>query len=307
MSGTYHETIKPQNSGEKGKTITYASYLNDEVIISDITIGVDLRNKHYIVIDSLTIRNNIMINNGSFCLESKEDQSSLACHNRIYHNTFYKNYMALFYNCKGTVNDNILKNNIFYKNRDYEIHKVVTGTPRKDYYLNNNIMGNPIYYYPDGKVSVSYLQSEYPNLWKYNVSLNPMFKDEEERDLRLQPSSPLIDGGVFLTQTRTQGSGKKISVEDAGYFMDGWGIINGDTIQLEGKEQTATITHVDYKNNVITVDKPLVWNLGQKISLVYQGYAPDIGAYEYGENRLTNGVNIFIKPDRDSFNEKEEK
>lgn len=456
IAGTYNQTINPQRSGKPGKPITYARYQKDKVIISDVTIGVDLRNKHYIIIDGLTIcntkywvymrfepsthntiknchmeectsgwagifmggdvgreghshfnrilnntlkgkcrpdnliqcssgatynlfqgnkfiygphaaielegrsypthhniirnnvfhnyyhtaiivytnahhtlvegniildsgkkhlendcgsekdrlaarqyhraiqlgashniiRHNVMINNGSFCLESKEDRSSLANHNRIYNNTFYKNYMALFSNCKGSVNDNVLKNNIFYMNRDYEIHELITDTPRNNYYISNNIMGSLIYYYPDGEVSHSYLQSEYPNLWKDNLSFNPMFQDEKERDLHLQPFSPLINAGVFLTQTTSQGSGTNIYVEDARYFMDGWGIIEGDTIQLEGDNRTALVVEVDYENNIIIVDRPLIWNLGQNISLAYHDYSPDIGAYEYENDDL---------------------
>ncbi|MBS3820093.1 right-handed parallel beta-helix repeat-containing protein [bacterium] len=453
MAGTYHQTIKPEDSGESGQPITYARYQNDEVIISDVTMGVDLRNKHYVVIDGLTIRNtkhwvymrfqpsthntiknchmekcttgwagiymggdvdregnshhnkilnntlkgkcrpnnliqcssgatynliqgneffygphaavevegrsypthhniikdnvfhnyyhtalivytnahhtliegnifmdsgekysqndcgsesdrsaapryhraiqlgasyciirkNVLVNNGSLCLESKEDESSLARHNRIYHNTLYKNHMALYSNCEGSVDQNILKNNIFYKNIDYEIHRYVTGHPQKDFFIHNNIQGAPIYHYPDGEVSVAFMQNHYPQMWKNNLSQNPLFKDEEERNFHLSPSSPMIDAGAFLTQTTSPGSGKQIPVKDARYFMDGWEVVQGDTVQLEGDIQTATVTKVDYENHILYVDRTLSWYSGQRISLAHSGYAPDLGAYEYGE------------------------
>lgn len=455
MAGTYHQTIKPENSGEAGQPITYARYQNDEVIISDVTMGVDLRNKHYVVIDGLTIRNtkywvymrfqpsthntikncqmekctsgwagiymggdvnkegnshhnkilnntlkgkcrpnnliqcssgatynliqgneffygphaavelegrsypthhniikdnvfhnyyhtalivytnahhtliegntildsgekhfqndcgseedrtaarryhraiqlggsyniirkNVLINNGSFCLESKDDESSLARHNRIYHNTLYKNHMALYSNCEGSVHQNILKNNIFYKNEDYEVHRYVTGSPKKDFFIQNDIRGAPIYHYPDGEVSLSFMQSQYPQKWKKNISQNPLFIDEKERDLHLKPSSPLIDAGAFLTQTTSQGNGKQIPVEDACYFMDGWGILEGDRVQLEGEVQSAKVTKVDYENNTLHVNRPLSWFSGQKVSLAHSGYAPDLGAFEYAESK----------------------
>jgi hypothetical protein len=62
--------------------------------------------------------------------------------------------------------------------------------------------------------------------------------------------------------------------------MNGWGLIDGDLIQLEGQTQTARIKNINYTTNTITVDTPLYWNNGQGISLAYQGFAPDVGAYE---------------------------
>ena len=90
----------------------------------------------------------------------------------------------------------------------------------------------------------------------------------------------MIDKGAFLTKTVGSGEGLTIAVEDARYFMDGWGITGGDVIQLEGGAETATITHVDYEKNLLTIDRPLRWGEGQGVSLPYSGSAPDIGAYE---------------------------
>ncbi len=101
--------------------------------------------------------------------------------------------------------------------------------------------------------------------------------------LNLKSNSPCIDaGGSLTTITTDSGSGMSFTVDDAGYFMDGWGIIDGDIVQLEGQTQTAQITNVEYDSNIITVDISLTWNKGQGISLAYKGSAPDAGAYEYG-------------------------
>ena len=127
--------------------------------------------------------------------------------------------------------------------------------------------------------------------WKGGVSGNPKFtnisgtpdpNNETQFDFNLQSDSGCIDNGGFLTTiTSANGSGTQFLVDDAGYFMDGWGIIDGDTIQLEGQTQTAQITNVDYDTNIITVDTSLTWTQGQGISLAYEGSAPDIGAYEF--------------------------
>jgi hypothetical protein len=79
--------------------------------------------------------------------------------------------------------------------------------------------------------------------------------------------------------------------------MDGWGIIEGDFIQLGGQTQRVRITNVDYSSNTITVHQSLSWTNAQGVSLAYEGSAPDLGAYEYGQtgnvispSRLIPGV-----------------
>ena len=73
--------------------------------------------------------------------------------------------------------------------------------------------------------------------------------------------------------------------------MDGWGIIDGDLIQLEGQTQTARVIAIDYDSNVITVDRSLKWNKAQGVSLPYTGIAPDVGAYEFSTGRGSAGPN----------------
>ena len=74
-------------------------------------------------------------------------------------------------------------------------------------------------------------------------------------------------------------------MKDAGYFFDGYGIVEGDTIQLAG--QTATARIVSINSNTLVVDKALTWSAGQGVSLAYQGSTPDIGAYEYAGSGAT--------------------
>jgi hypothetical protein len=98
----------------------------------------------------------------------------------------------------------------------------------------------------------------------------------------LQSGSPCIDAGAFLTNIISPaGSGTTFKVDDASYYMDGWGIIPGDVIQLQGSSQRALITEVDYTSNTITVASGLSWTQNQGVALAYEGSAPDIGAYEF--------------------------
>lgn len=68
--------------------------------------------------------------------------------------------------------------------------------------------------------------------------------------------------------------------KDAGFFIDGFGIVPGDRIQLQGQSQTAGITSVDYSTDRLTIDTPLTRTAGLVVSLPYAGSAPDIGAFE---------------------------
>jgi hypothetical protein len=100
-------------------------------------------------------------------------------------------------------------------------------------------------------------------------------------DLHLQAGSPCIDAGLALTTvTSTTGTGRSVVVANAGSFTDGWGIIAGDTIQLMGTTQRATITSVNYATNTLTLNTPISWTTNQGIGLAYEGAAPDVGAYE---------------------------
>ena len=129
--------------------------------------------------------------------------------------------------------------------------------------------------------------------WDGDTLGNPLFVNSEAGDpsigtlpdLRLLSGSPCIDRGIALTTiTSSNGSGTAFVVADAGYFMDGWGImgVEGDEIQVIGTTQVARITEVDYSTNMITVDRPIAWIQGQGLALSYTGTAPDSGAVEYG-------------------------
>jgi hypothetical protein len=136
--------------------------------------------------------------------------------------------------------------------------------------------------YLSGSMGLSEIQALYQQHFMDNISLDPEFVDVDTRDFRLRPDSPMIDKAVFLTRTTSSGQGKVIEVEDASYFMDGWGIIEGDRIQLQDESRSVRVVAIDYESNLITVDQSISWPEGTGVSLAYRGSAPDIGAHEYG-------------------------
>ena len=100
-------------------------------------------------------------------------------------------------------------------------------------------------------------------------------------DLSLQAGSPAIDAGQVLTTAVGSGSGTTITVADAGYFHDGYGLIVGDTIQIGGTA-SVVVTSVNYSSNVLTLASSRTWSNGDGVSLPYFGSRPDMGAFESG-------------------------
>ena len=173
---------------------------------------------------------------------------------------------------------------IFFRNREYEISVEIGGERNDNYFVGNNILGAPVRYL-SGPMSLPEAQAQYRQYFTDNISLDPEFGDIDSGDFRLRPDSPMIDKAVFLTRTTSSGQGKVFPVEDANYFMDGWGIIEGDLIQLQDESRSVRVVAFDYESNLITVDQSVSWREGVGVSLAYRGSAPDIGAHEYGNAR----------------------
>lgn len=240
--------------------------------------------------------------------------------NRIYHNVMYNNHfggIAVPASAGSyTSYDNIFRNNIAYKNNFvqydfrwdwydtlgnkpmqimignsssilstytsvFDNNNIFSSTPNELYviaYGDRNSSTNPSPY------SLSWWETNHSNYFRNNLQTNPMFVDTATKDFHLQSGSPMIDAGRFLAETAGAGTNSTTMVVDtAGYFMYGFGIagLSGDTIQLQGQTQTAVITAINYITNTLTLNTPLTWSTGQKVSLKYYGASPDVGAYEY--------------------------
>ena len=217
------------------------------------------------------LRFNTFYQNGYGAIQVVSSQAGVdhADYNHVYHNSFYHNgHLATdpgfqggmyFANWSGVSPvGNVVKNNIFYDNKNGSISY-------------------------EGQVDPQVVEND----WDQN-DLDPGFVDLSDSDpddpdlpdLHLEPNSTAIDAGTRLTTiTSADGFGTAFGVADAGYFTDGWGIIEGDLIQL-ANGQRARITDVNYETNVITVDVGLSWTQNMSVSLAYEGPAPDLGAYE---------------------------
>lgn len=179
---------------------------------------------------------------------------------RIFHNTFYANKCYGFSGGSdpaAAYGDIVLVNNLFFKNLD------CSGLPEE--------IGD------FSPWAVTLVHNGF-----IDAGDDPLFVSPENRDLRLKPGSPMIDGGRFLTRTTGGGNGTLLPVEDVKYFYDGFGIRGelGDEIQLAGTTRRARVVSIDYQAGVLQLDRALTWKSGQGVAAAYEGESPDIGAHE---------------------------
>ena len=118
-----------------------------------------------------------------------------------------------------------------------------------------------------------------------SIVVDPRLVNPGKGDLRMRSISPGQDAGGFLTTAKYWKIwGTKLEVEDARYLSDGYGVIAGDVIQI-GSLKPVRIAGVDYKANIITLNVRRSWRSGAKVSYLYSGEAPDIGAVEANDYR----------------------
>ena len=239
--------------------------------------GMSIRNKNTI------IRNNMFFFNSATGLNMYTDGSGTyeARYEYIYNNVIYKNgsvatdyrykFGMLFDNVFGNnppipITNNSIKNNLFYQNTGGDIYFYYTNpalqTILGNYYATASYNSNPLAAISGNTVSTA-------NPMFVNINFPENIENINNFDFHLQSTSPAINSGVFLTTTTSVGTGSVIQVADAGYFIDGFGITNGDVIQLQGQSQTATITAINYTTNTITVDRKfnMDFRAGSKLGL----------------------------------------
>ena len=120
---------------------------------------------------------------------------------------------------------------------------------------------------------------------------DPMFVNSNS-DLHLQSGSPAIGAGGPLTTAVGPGtSSTSLTVANAGFFSDGYGLtgVQPDWIRI-GPSTTVQISSVNYSTNVIKLASPASWSSGASVYLsknsngtvVLSGTNPDLGAFPFG-------------------------
>ncbi len=104
----------------------------------------------------------------------------------------------------------------------------------------------------------------------------PIFADLSQEDFRLAPFSPGFGQAIPLTHAVNAGrNSTSLFVEDASYFFDGFGLVEGDRIRLN--DRVATVAQVDYDANHIVLSSPTTWDAGAPIGYAKSGPYPSMG------------------------------
>lgn len=115
------------------------------------------------------------------------------------------------------------------------------------------------------------------------VKNDPLFVDTNGLSFHLRSSSPAESAGTNILWITSPGaSGTQFNVNDGQLLCDGYGIVQGDTITVNG-----TTTHItDIVGDTVTVADSVAWTNGQPVWWGRQEGC-DIGALPYGSTDLT--------------------
>lgn len=149
----------------------------------------------------------------------------------------------------------------------------------------NSINGNVYYSSNGGQVFRWYGGAWYTSFtaWKSGTGqdanslyASPIFTNTADLDYTLTSASPGNGAAIALTTTTNSGSGAtSMTVANADYFCDGYGLVGGDIINVGGTQMT--ITAVNYTTNTLTLATPATWSNGANVHYVYNGTAPSMG------------------------------
>lgn len=271
------------------------------------------------------VRGNFFIHNIADVLSTviRGNGVPLSLNNHIYNNTIYGNgggawVVHNFENATERLDGNVFMNNLAYKNRqnaafasgehdrDIAMDAGLSSGSGHKITAHNRIFNNSIVRAHSGDAMVHVVGPGHHSLEWYEAPVNgyaenffgnlqqePRFvavtgpRDTREK-FDLDPTSPLIDAGAFLTQT-TAGAGHDVTVVfvvDAGYFYPGIPelSISGDLVRI-GANSPVRVTAVNYVTHALTLATPVSWSGGiANVSLDYYGMKPDIGAREFRAN-----------------------
>jgi hypothetical protein len=235
-------------------------------------------------------------------------------HSRIYQNTWCHNDengfemvaedTALVEGARPRLIDNVFKNNLFADNDlggdgiALALDPVVAAQTR---FVRNNLHGRTrggltVRYdvaHPDwANLGVDGLHGQSlttdeanvsnPSTFQDNQDADPLFVDVDHDDYRLRPESACRDAGAPLAVATSSGKGRVMAIDDARWFFDGFGIPGeaGDLVFVGQSKQVARVMQADVVRSQLTLDRDVMWDKGDGVSLPYAGKAPDLGAYE---------------------------
>ena len=264
------------------------------------------------VIDSI-FRHNVIYRNyyGPLVISSYKWQTEdpwKMTRSRLYHNTWHRNHEYGFEMIdlgenpeKHMVSGNVFQNNVFAGNDrggDGLALLLYSNIAEDNLFQHNLLFGSKVadktvrydWAFPGVSawkgltMTAEEANQKKPAQFTENIDADPLFLDPQSDDYRCQATSPCVDTGRPLATVLQSGSGRKLHVDDARPFYDGFNIPGerGDLVFIGPRKIPAIIEGADIDANVLQLDREISWTAGDGVSLPYVGQGPDLGAYEYG-------------------------
>ncbi len=191
---------------------------------------------------------------------------------------FLNSAISLFEGVGSTNRELYFVNNIFAEaDEAFYLNSYSGNGDTLTYHANHNLLWNA----GDRGVNVQGNESSLDQWFNWSgteqqsLQADPLFR---AHGVALHPQSPAIDAGGALTVVTQSSGGNQITVAEALYFSDGYGLTGGDTIVVAGRE--AIVTALDHDKGTLTLDRSLSAVAGDPVSFPFHGTAPDIGAIE---------------------------
>ena len=155
---------------------------------------------------------------------------------------------------------------------------------------------------------------------KHSLTRDPRYRDAEAQDFRLRKDSPCIDRGRPLSVAVGAGDNADVlTIRNDGYYTKHvrkdptkhggapptqqplrMPFLVGDLIQIGKGANTRRTTVVEILDNKrLMLDRKVSWKDGDWVTFPFKGDAPDIGAYEFGDERVIIGPTWKHYPKRE--------
>ncbi|MGD9496701.1 MAG: right-handed parallel beta-helix repeat-containing protein [Armatimonadota bacterium] len=221
---------------------------------------------------------------------------------RVYSNVFHGNSSdaVSVRNFEGKYNiaDSVFANNVFAGNEPFCSRRQIIireEDPRGDIQFRSNLIEGAVEILGELRQASQLADDEF---MEGTAAASPQFTDADAWEHMPAEGSPLIDAGTFLTRAVADGEGRRLEVEDAQRFYDGFGLAGeeGDLIAVGSADNVAQVVRANYDADVLELDRPLRWSEGDPVSLPWAGQAPDIGVFEVGARGLAPPVVVARPP-----------
>ena len=206
----------------------------------------------------------------------------------IYNNTFIWNGGRSPIDLAGKIdNINFINNIVFSKQSTMGPIRFLEPSRPPDYKnfnFDHNIYYVPhhsvIFYHNNKKYSFEEYRKEF-TVESHSQNVNPNFVNPKLDNYHLKKDSPAIDTGRLLTVPVVRNKNFKVPVNKAIFFYRNQLSKDTQCVNVKGIHEKFHVIDVDYKNNIITLDKILSYDTSMAIGNCFNHSGTDIGAHEF--------------------------